>query len=175
MSDMQIESEYVSAASHDDSSSWQELPLSQLRRMYTSPEEIKFLENEIVAKQAGRRHPQDQSGTNKEMTLYWVFKECTDVTRNRNQVGTRLSVRGDIPNNKAAKAAVAEGLLASAANFGGKGMGHESAGVCEKGAKGGKGAGKAAAKPKPKQKKVGVVGLATSNLKGLQSQPAYNS
>ena len=158
MSDIQIEAEYINAATHDDSANWVEMPLSQLRKMYTSPEEVKFLENEIVAKQAGRRHPQDLSGQNTEMKLYWVFRECTDVTRNRHQVGTRLSARGDLPNNKAAKAAVADGLLAAAATFGGKGSGHESGpgnGQVGKGGKGGKGDGK----PKSnKQKKVGIVG-----------------
>eukprot|EP00435_Cladocopium_sp_Y103_P062902 s1252_g24.t1 len=152
MSDIQIETEFVSAATHDDSANWCEKPLSQLRKIFTSPEEVKLLENEIVGKQNGRRHPQDVSGENREMRLYWYFQESTDRTRNRQQVGTRLSARGDLPNNKAAKTAVGDGLLAAAATFGGKGSSDHSPDGQKGGA--GKGKGKPGPKAKPKAKKV---------------------
>lgn len=121
LSDITVESEFVSAASHDDASNWSELPLMELKKMFVTPEERRFLQEEVVAKQPGRTHPQDASGTNREMRLYWIFKEATDVTRNRSSISTKLRATGKVPANKAACGAVADGLLRSAVDFGGKG------------------------------------------------------
>ena len=123
MNSVEVEARYVELAQHDDSSCWKELPLSELRRMFVSEAEKAFLEREIVQKQTGRAHPQDATGRDAEMRLYWVFRENSDTTRNRREVGHELSVKASVPTNAAARAAVVDGLTAAAADFGGKGKG----------------------------------------------------
>lgn len=121
MQSVEVETMYTDQAEHDDASQWVELPLSQLRKLYTSPEEKAFLEREIIGKQGGRPHPQDSTGQDKEMRMYWAFREATDTSRNKQAIGTKLSARGSIPDNKAARQTLADGLAAAATNFGGKG------------------------------------------------------
>ena len=58
-----------------------ELPLAVLRQKYPDGELKEFLEKEILAKQAGRDHPQAKG--NQEMRLYKVFdcqKETSGLT-----------------------------------------------------------------------------------------------
>eukprot|EP00438_Fugacium_kawagutii_P036393 Skav205822 [mRNA] locus=scaffold870:19431:20237:- [translate_table: standard] len=168
LSDITVEAEFVSAAEHDDASKWAELPLSQLRKLFQTPEEQKFLE-EIVASQKGRAHPQDASGKNAEMRLYWVFKEATDVTRNKTSIGTKIRAAGKVPANKAAVGAVADGLLRSAVDFGGKGAsGKGGAEVPPADPNKSKEEGKAKPKPKPKQPKVGGQVLPTMRFTSKQ-------
>ena len=121
MQSVEVETQFVDKAEHDDASQWVELPLSQLRKLYTTPEEKSFLEREIVGKQPGRPHPQDSTGQDKEMRMYWAFRENTDTNRNKQSIGTSLSARGSVPDNKAARQTLADGLAAQMANFGGKG------------------------------------------------------
>lgn len=116
MSDISIESEYIDQSQHDDTHQWVELPLETLKKQYTSPAEKAFLENQVVGKQKGRDHPQDP--TNANMRLYWVFKENTDTEKHRAGISTRLKASGLVPANKAARTAVADGLLNAAAKFG---------------------------------------------------------
>ena len=69
-------------------------------------------------------------------------------------MATRVNARGEVPRNKAAMAAVADGVLARAADFTSKGEGKgEEPTVLGKG-KGGKGSRKGGA---PKTKKAGSV------------------
>ncbi|CAL1128414.1 unnamed protein product [Cladocopium goreaui] len=114
MQSVEVETMYTDQAEHDDASQWVELPLSQLRKLYTSPEEKAFLEREIIGKQGGRPHPQDSTGQDKEMRMYWAFREATDTSRNKQAIGTKLSARGSIPDNKAARQTLADGLAAAA-------------------------------------------------------------
>lgn len=123
LSSLEIEAEYIEQAAHDDQSQWVELPLCQLRRLYSTPEEAHFLQTKIVDVQHGRNHPQDPHGENGEMKLYWVFREATDTLRNRRQIGHKLSARGEVPRNKAAVTSVGDGLVSIAAGFAGKGDG----------------------------------------------------
>ena len=148
LSDISIEASYVQESEKSDTSSWVEMPLERLRDIYKSPAEKKFLEECIVNVQPGRNHPQDPTGSNEDMRLYWVFQEVRDNTKNSNKVGTALRATGSVPANAAARTAVSDGLLTGAAMFsGGKG------GVSS----GGKGDGKtnAVAKSKAKAKAKG--------------------
>ena len=124
MSDIVIESEYIDQSQHDDTHQWVELPLETLKKQFTSPAEVAFLENQVVGKQKGRDHPQDP--TNANMRLYWVFKENTDTEKHRTGISTKLKASGSVPANKAARTAVADGLLNAAAKFGSKGSGGNS-------------------------------------------------
>lgn len=84
MNSVHIETEYLELAMKDDNSQWVELPLSQIRTMYSNSEaEKRFVETNIVGQQNGRRHPQDPDGSQKEMRLYWVFRENSENIRNR--------------------------------------------------------------------------------------------
>ena len=71
------------------------------------------------------------------MKLYWVFKENADSTRNRNTLGTRVSGKGSLPDNKAARGAVTDAVTGFVADFHSKGKGSGSGGE-SKGKKGGK-------------------------------------
>ena len=144
---IQIEAEYVNQAEHEDSSQWAELPLSTLRKQFTSPEEKAFLENQVVGKQSGREHPQDPS--NPEMRLYWIYRETTDTTKNLQRVGNRLSGKGNVPANKAAVQACVDGITGFASDFG-KGKGAPEPTVVGKGK--GKGKTKSGEPPEKKRK-----------------------
>ena len=122
MSSIVIEAEFEEMAKREDTSQWKELPLHELRKLYVSDEAKKFLETNIVGKQKGRNHPQDPYGENKEMKLYWMFQESTDVTSNSKKVGHRLKASAAVPANKAALSALGDGLTTVAAtSFHGKG------------------------------------------------------
>ena len=150
MGSITVEAEYVSQAEHDDNSLWDELPLSELRKLYTSDAQKKFLEEQIVAKQPGRCHPQDATGENQEMRLYWVFKQGQDVTRNHTRVGTRVAGAATLPDNKAAGTSLADHMVGVAADFGGKGRGAAADPGKGKGG-GGKGGPQPKKNPKPKK------------------------
>ncbi len=133
-------------AEKDDESQWEEKPLFELRKKFCTPEAARFLEKNILEQQTGRAHPQDPAGLNPEMRLYWVFREGNETTRNKTSVGTRLKATSDVPDNRAALGALADGLNSDAATFhGGKGRqveqgsGNKGKG---KGNKGNKGKGK---------------------------------
>ena len=156
MGSIEIEAEFVSKAEHDDGSKWEQLPLQVLRKRFTTPVEVKFLEDQIVKKQDGLAHPQDP--LNPEMMLYWVFKENTDETHNSSSVGTRTSVRGSVPKNKAAVGAVADALTGFAADFGkGKGAARQESTTKGRGKRGKTG------EPAAKRPKAGHVLLSRSN------------
>ena len=55
-----------------------ELPLSVLKERYNTPELKKFLEEDILAKQKGREHPQAKN--NENMRLYKVFEGQKEVS-----------------------------------------------------------------------------------------------
>ena len=155
MSTITIEAEFVDAAQHDENSQWKELPLCNIKQMFPGEAGERFVQTEIVAKQVGRQHPQDVDGSNPELRLYWVFHETSDITRNRQSVATRINARGEVPQNKAAMAAVADGVLARAADFTSKGLGkgHDTTSAVTGKGSNGKGKGKGG----PKAKKAGVL------------------
>lgn len=152
-----IEAEYVDAAQHDENSQWKELPLVNIRQMFPGEAGQRFIQNEIISKQGGRQHPQDIDGSNPELRLYWVFTETSDVTRSRQSVATRVSARGEVPQNKAAMAAVADGVLARGADFASKGGGKGAETTPPIMGKGKKGKGNGKVGP-PKAKKAGSMG-----------------
>ena len=122
LASVEIEACYQDLARQEDTSSWVEKPLSALRKLFTSDEEKRFLENKVVAVQRGRPHPQDPS--NPELRLYWTFMQNQDDTKHRKDIGTTLRVTGSVPSNRAALATMAEGVDGHAADFmAGKGMG----------------------------------------------------
>jgi hypothetical protein len=144
---VQIEAEYVSLAEREDSENWQELPLETLRKQYTTEAEKAFLQKHVIDKQPGRAHPQAPGDEN--MRLYWVFKENADSTRNRNTLGTRVSGKGSLPDNKAARGALTDAVTGFVADFHSKGKGSGGEDVPQKGKKGGKkGPSKGSEKPK---------------------------
>ena len=118
MSSIVIEAEFEEMAKQEDTSQWKELPLHELRKLYVSDAAKQFLETNIVGKQRGRNHPQDPTGENEEMKLYWVFLESTDTTSNSKKVGHRLKASAAVPGNKAALSALGDGLITTAATFG---------------------------------------------------------
>lgn len=146
MNGVEIETEYVEQSKKQEGDNWSEKPLHELRLKYTTPEAKKFLEQNIIAKQSGRNHPQDPEGTNPEMKLFWIFEQSTESTTNSSKIGSRTSARAEVPSNKAARAALTDSLTATAAEFHGKGKGsHVPAPVPAEGKsknkKGGKGKG----------------------------------
>ena len=156
LSSIEIESYYTELAEKEDKSKWVELPLETLKKMYVTPEEKKFLETKVIAKQSGRNHPQDPDGTDPNMKLYWIFRENTDETGNKTSVGHSMTARGNVPHNKTAMTAIGDRLTAAGADFNSKGVGRSD--VNENGSKGkdkdkrnGKGKGKGKDK-----RKVGV-------------------
>ena len=50
LSTLTIESHYIDMASQKETDGWESLPLSELRKIYTSDVQKQFLEQEIVAK-----------------------------------------------------------------------------------------------------------------------------
>lgn len=152
LSDVTVEAKWEDVAEREDDTAWVELPLATLRKMHQSEEEKRFLQNRVIDVQSGRAHPQDPE--NSEMRLYWVYKECTDNTKNRRSISHSLRATGQLPDNKACRAAMADHAVAMGATFGGKGGG--AAGVIPaessmggKGGKGGKGSGN---RRQPKEK-----------------------
>ena len=55
MSTITIEAEFVEAAQRDENSQWKELPLFNIRTMFPGEAGNRFVENEIVQKQGGRK------------------------------------------------------------------------------------------------------------------------
>lgn len=123
MQDIEIESHYIDLAQTEQGSQWVETTLSELRKKYSSEAEQRFLQREILDKQVGRVHPQDSTGQDSEMKLYWVWQQGTSTSKQKKQVGTKLAARGAVPDNKAARQAVADGLVQAEVNFGSKGGG----------------------------------------------------
>ena len=148
LGDITIEAEYVSLAEREDTAAWEELPLETLKKMYTTQAETQFLEQQVVAKQKGRAHPQSPDDPNPNMRLYWVFKQNSDLTRNKNSIGTRTLAKGKVPQNKAAMGAVTDALTGFSADFGGKGAHDEVSGGKGDGKKGNKKADQAEKKRK---------------------------
>lgn len=156
LASLTIESEFVSMSEEDDATLWKEVPLETLRKEFTSPAEVQFLEQSIIAKQPGRPHPQDP--TNENMKLYWVYKENSNTMRNKQSIATRTRAMGEIGKNKAARTAVADGLQGFEAGFG-RGKGAPPAPASAGGGKDkGKGDTKAKAKPKAGRQPVLHIG-----------------
>ena len=145
MADVTIEASYVELSKEEDKAKWVELPLSQLRKEFTSEAEKRFLQEKIVNVQPGRAHPQDSTGEDTEMRLYWVFREGSGVSKQSREVGTKVTGKGSVPANKAARTAVADALVGRAADFSRKGAPSSDMG---KGAKGKTKPGKAGGKTK---------------------------
>ena len=111
MQDVVIESHYVDLAQNEQASQWVEITLAELRKRYSSEAEKRFLQREILDKQVGRVHPQDSTGQDEEMKLYWVWQQGTSTNKHKKQVGTKLTASGVVPDNKAARQAVCDGLV----------------------------------------------------------------
>ena len=79
------------------------------------------------------------------MKLYWVWQQGTSTNKHKKQVGTKLTASGVVPDNKAARQAICDGLVQSEANFATKGGGKAEANLglhvpkSSRGGKGGKG------------------------------------
>ena len=114
MEGVEVEAIYADQAVREENEQWAEVPLSQLRKIYTSPAEKEFLEK-IVAEQPGTPHPQDPK--NPEMRRYWHWKESTDNRGRKRCVGTHTIARQTLPANKAARQMLSEGLETHAAEF----------------------------------------------------------
>ena len=127
LSAIEVESSYEEQAMREDQSKWVQLPLSELRKIYTSEEQRKFLQSNIVDQQTGENHPQDPQGLCPEMMLYWHFNQNSDTSGSKSAVGTKISVKAGMPNNKAAVAALADSLTSRGAGFQGKGKGSTGA------------------------------------------------
>ena len=147
LASIEIEACYSDIAEAEDSSCWVELPLETLRKQYTTPAEVAFLENSVVKKQTGRAHPQDPG--NQEMRLYWVWKESQETSRNKKSIGTSVIARGKMPLNKAAGQTLQDGMNTFAAGFG---KGSSRSADADAGVKGnGKGGGNPPKEPKAKK------------------------
>lgn len=163
LSSIEIEAHYTELAEKEDKSKWVELPLETLKKMYVTPEEKKFLETKVIAKQSGRNHPQDPDGTDPNMKLYWIFRENTDETGNKTSVGHSMTARGNVPQNKTAMTAIGDRLTAAGADFNSKGVGRSD--VNENSNKGnGNQRRTQKGKGKGKEKKVGVQTFFLQNL-----------
>ena len=154
MADVTIEASYAEMSKEEDKAKWVELPLCQLRKEFTSEAEQRFLQEKIINVQAGRCHPQDFTGEDTEMRLYWVFREGSGVSKQSREVGTKVTGKGSVPANKAARAAIADTLVGRAAEFSRKGAPSADSG---KGSKGKTKTGKAGGKTKSTStRKAGV-------------------
>ena len=122
-----VEAHYTELDTQESESKWVEKPLYELEKLYNTPELKRFLQTKILDRQAGRNHPQDPTGEDPSMKLYWIYQETSDSTGKKKQVGTSIKASTDIPQNKAARAAIGDGLLGRAAEFGkgGKGSGDQ--------------------------------------------------
>ena len=67
----------IRTAEKSNASHYIELPLIILKERYNTPELKKFLEDDILAKQKGREHPQAKG--NEDMRLYKVFEGQKEV------------------------------------------------------------------------------------------------
>ena len=155
LSSLVIEAEYEEMAEASDDSEWVELPLAELHRMFQTPEEKTFLETEVVGKQAGRPHPQDSTGQNKMMMMYWVFRLKKENEKNSKRVGHRMTATGEVPMNRAALSAVSDHMTCLGADFGGKAKGKSGSADPGKGplkGKGAKGKGQEKGEPVPKKR-----------------------
>ena len=122
LSSLQIESFYVEQSMRDDSAQWVEKPLHIIKQEL--PES--FITTHIAGVQDGRPHPQDTTGQDKEMRMYWVYVQTEDKTTNRKAVGHALRATGDVPTNKAALTTLSDGLVNTETAFG-KGKGSHPA------------------------------------------------
>ena len=146
-----IESHYVETDTRKSESKWVEKPLWELRKLYDTPELKRFLQTKILDRQAGRNHPQDPSGEDESMKLYWVYQESSDTQGHVKEVGTALRGTAEVQRNKAARTAVADMLVGHAADFGkGKGVGGDQGQVQGNKGRSRKGAGKGKDKGKTK-------------------------
>ena len=117
-----------------------ELPLALLREQYKTPELKKFLDDEILAKQKGRDHPQSKDP---EMRLYTVFEMNKEISHwaafyrciilsscirlrskvqswpggNIQQLKTAVTAKKAVPKNKACRMALVEGLTTKTAEM----------------------------------------------------------
>ena len=119
LSSIQVEAEWEEKARRQDTSSWIEVPLSELRKTHTSEPEKRLL-GKILQQQQGRPHP--QAPDDPDMRLYWLFQQTKDETTNRRDMNTRLKATGNIPQNRAALGTVSDYVTSAAADFGGKGF-----------------------------------------------------
>ena len=120
---LSVESEYKELDTQESESKWIEKPLYELEKLYNTPELKRFLQTKILDRQAGRNHPQDPTGEDGSMKLYWIYQETTDSTGKKKHVGTSIKAACEIPQNKAARAAMGDGLLGRASEFGKGGKG----------------------------------------------------
>jgi len=98
--------------------------------------------------------PVSMADVTTEMRLYWVFREGSGVSKQSREVGTKVTGKGSVPANKAARAAIADTLVGRAAEFSRKGAPSADSG---KGSKGKTKTGKAGGKTKSTStRKAGV-------------------
>ena len=114
MEGVEVEAIYADQAVKEESDNWAELPLCQLRKIYTTETEKKFLQK-IVDEQEGTPHPQDPK--NPEMRRYWHWKESTENNGRKRCVGTHMYAKHTVPANKAARQMLSDGLDANEADF----------------------------------------------------------
>ncbi|CAE7331589.1 unnamed protein product, partial [Symbiodinium sp. CCMP2592] len=86
-----------------------ELPLHELRQKYSTPEGAAFLENEIVAKQPGRPHP--QAPKNEDFRLYKVYECDREISAGIKRLSTAVKGQKKI-KSAAAGQKLAETLAA---------------------------------------------------------------
>ncbi len=113
-----IEAEYKETDTQESQSKWIEKPLHELEKLYNTPELKRFLQTKILDRQPGRNHPQDPTGEDASMKLYWIYQETSDSTGRKKAVGTSIKSSTEIPQNKAARTAMGDCLLGRAADFG---------------------------------------------------------
>ena len=135
---VEVEAHYKEVEQQKNEAKWVEMPLHELRDKYKTPELQRFLKTKVLDVQEGRCHPQDPTGENPEMRLYWVYVETSDCSGKSKEVGTGVRVRANLPENKAAITALADGLVGSAADFGGKGAPKDNPPKTRKGRRKGK-------------------------------------
>ncbi|CAE7552891.1 unnamed protein product [Symbiodinium necroappetens] len=115
MENVEVEACFKELAERKTSDVYVELPLEELRRTYTTEAQKKFLEGTILQKQQVCPHPQDPG--NAEMRLYRVYQTGLDKSSNVSRLSTKLSGKGRVEKNAAARNALAESLAAKCADM----------------------------------------------------------
>ncbi|CAE7742193.1 unnamed protein product [Symbiodinium sp. CCMP2592] len=94
-----------------------ELPLHELEKRYGDTEEgRRFLQEDILAKQSGREHPQAKG--NASWRLYKVYEYGKEISANVNKMGTKVKARKRIGKaDETTKKKLGEILTSQAADF----------------------------------------------------------
>ncbi|CAE7457434.1 unnamed protein product, partial [Symbiodinium sp. CCMP2592] len=94
-----------------------ELPLHELEKKYGDTEEgRRFLQEDILAKQSGREHPQAKGSAS--WRLYKVYEYGKEISANVNKVGTKTTARKRIGKaDETTKKKLGEIMTSQAADF----------------------------------------------------------